>query len=523
MMAASKDSTLVSRASTTDASIKSSSKVKKDKKEKSSKKRKGDILVEAETPVLNTVQEVVTPEEDEEVPVPKPSSKGKKEKKKSDKFGKLEALIDSELRHKTPQTSEAMIETTEGNDVKSAPNAKKDKKDKSSKKRKAEELAESVPTTMEDTTLGTNGAEKSLKKRKTLAEEIEVDITAPEPPSKKALRALKKGKPLPPSKSGADSPEPQPKKVEEEKRSGHGIWIGNLPFHVSKEDLRAFFVDHSDITEELITRIHMKGPNDHKSANKVEEKKKFKKVEHNTGFAYVDFSSEEEVKKAIELSEQLLGGRRVLIKDAKSYEGRPLKTKEEIRKDGKPPSTRVFLGNLSFDTTEDSLKEHFEKCGKVESVKVATFEDTGKCKGYAWIVFEELKSAENAVRGYVFLEEEEEASDQSASEDESESSDEESVKVKVSKPKNIKRRKWWVNKIKGRPLRMEFAEDAQVRYKKRYGANGTKGKVEGAEPAGEGTERAEKPMVIKKVEYRQPYAPRLTGGIVESKGSKTTF
>ena len=51
--------------------------------------------------------------------------------------------------------------------------------------------------------------EPPSKKRKGSVEEIEVDVTAPEPPSKKALRRLKKGKPLPPSKSGAEStPEP---------------------------------------------------------------------------------------------------------------------------------------------------------------------------------------------------------------------------------------------------------------------------------------------------------------------------
>jgi RNA recognition motif-containing protein len=361
------------------------------------------------------------------------------------------------------------------------------------------------------------------KKRKASVEEIEVDITAPEPPSKKALRRLKKGKPLLPSKSGAESTsepeEKNTKKAEVEKRSEHGIWIGNLPFHVSKEDLRKFFVENSDITKEMITRVHMPGPNDGKPVNKDEEKKKFVKVVNNKGYAYVDFSSAEAVGQAVELSEHLLSGRRVLIKNNKSFEGRPQKTKEESRNDGKPPSKRVFLGNLSFDTTEENLQEHFEKCGAIASVKVATFEDTGKCKGYAWIVFEELEGAENAVRGFVRIEEE--VSDESESDSEDEVSDSEAVNK--SRPKKTKLRKWWVNRIKGRPLRMEFAEDAQVRYKKRYGKEGTKNRpVEAPEGAVEsvGEEVKEAP---KKVEYRQPYAARLTGGIVESKGKKVTF
>jgi RNA recognition motif-containing protein len=354
----------------------------------------------------------------------------------------------------------------------------------------------------------------STKKHDTLAKEIEVDITAPEPPSKKALRQLKKGKPLPPPKSGAEStPEPEPKKPETEKRSEHCVWIGNLAWTVSKADLQKFFVDYSDITDEMITRVHMPGPDDKKSANMVEKKRVGKAVQ-NKGFAYVDFSTADGAAMAIELSEQLLSGRRVLIKDGKSFEGRPEKTKEENHNDGKPPSKRVFLGNLSFDTTEEIVKEHFQKCGPIESVKVATFEDSGKCKGYAWAVFEELEAAQAAVRGFVRIEEE--SSDAS----ESDGEDGEGVEVKT---KRSKMRKWWVNKMKGRPLKIEFAEDAQVRYKKRYGKDGTKKtNTEGFAPGiKEKTEPAK--IVPAKVHYRQPYAARLIGGIVESTGKKITF
>jgi RNA recognition motif-containing protein len=353
----------------------------------------------------------------------------------------------------------------------------------------------------------------SIKKHNTLAEEIEVDITAPEPPSKKVLRQLKKGKPLPPPKSGAEStPEPEPKKPEAEKRSEHCVWIGNLAWTVSKADLRKFLVEYSDITDEMITRVHMPGPDDKKSASTV-EKKRVGKAVYNKGFAYVDFSTADGAAMAIELSEQLLSGRRVLIKDGKSFEGRPEKTKEESRNDGKPPSKRVFLGNLSFDTTEEIVKEHFQKCGPIESVKVATFEDSGKCKGYAWAVFEELEAAQAAVRGFVRIEEE--VSDASESE-----SDGGGGEVKT---KRSKMRKWWVNKMKGRPLKIEFAEDAQVRYKKRYGKDGTKkANTEGSAPeVKEKTESAK--IVPAKVDYRQPYAARLTGGIVESTGKKITF
>ncbi|CAG8958548.1 hypothetical protein HYFRA_00009864 [Hymenoscyphus fraxineus] len=409
-------------------------------------------------------------------------------------------------------------------------------KEKSSKKRKAETLTEEpvvAKSSEDDVSMEAASPVQeepsdnppSKKRKSVLGEEIEVDVTAPEPPSKKALRALKKGKPLPPSRSGAEpmkDGEAKKPKAEVEKRSEHAIWIGNLAFHTSKTDLRKFFVEKSDITDEMLTRIHMPGPNDKKSANSVEEKRNGKTV-HNKGFAYVDFTTEAGVTEALELSEQLLGGRRVLIKNHKSFEGRPQKTKEETRKEGKPPSKRVFVGNLAFEATEESVQEHFEKCGAIQSVKLAQFEDSGKCKGYGWIQFEELEAAQNAERGFFHVDESasDSESDSEADSDSEMGSDAESTTK--PKPKTTIRRKVWCNRINGRTLRMEFAEDAQVRYKKRYGKDGTKQQQQPQQPAGESAPESNVVVPSKTVEYRKPYAARLTGGIIESKGKKVTF
>ncbi|KAI9743907.1 MAG: hypothetical protein M1818_002641 [Claussenomyces sp. TS43310] len=438
----------------------------------------------------------------------------------------------------------------------------KAKKDKSSKKRKSQDVTEpapksppqagteespsnDIPTNL--STAETESLEPPKKKRKSsIPSEIEVDIDLPEPPSKKALRRLKKGKPLPPSRSGADStPEPETttttvasKKSEAEKRSEHGIWIGNLPWSVMKDDLRKFLTDNSELVDEDITRIHMPGPEDGKPANKVEETRAWKK-QHNKGFAYVDFSTAEAVEQAVELSEQLLQGRRVLIKNHKSFEGRPMKTKEESRAETKAPSKRVFVGNLRFDATEDSVREHFERCGPVEHIMLATFEDSGKCKGYGWITFEELEAAEAAVRGWVRVEQTPESDEESSSSSEEEASDGEAeqpdapdaksaAKIRLKKPIF---KKHYIDKIHMRPVRREFAEAPQIRYKKRYGKDGTKSRLAVDEDAGAGAGAdgeaagtgSARPRPVKAAQYREDYASRLTGSIVESQGKKVVF
>ncbi|KAG0334443.1 hypothetical protein BG000_008317 [Podila horticola] len=121
----------------------------------------------------------------------------------------------------------------------------------------------------------------------------------------------------------------------------------------------------------------------------------------NKGFAYVDFVSAEAQTKAIALSEQELDGRKVLIKSSKSYEGRPMVTKtsvhEKSMKQKHAVSPTLFIGNLSFQTTRESLQQLFADVGEIRKVRLATFEDSGKCKGFAYVDYMAPESATAAL------------------------------------------------------------------------------------------------------------------------------
>ena len=385
---------------------------------------------------------------------------------------------------------------------------------------------------------------RKRKRDSSPAAEIEVDVTAPEPPSKKALRKAKKGKaiavPAKANRTAIDVATTSTEPVSDEnsksittqpKRSVYGIWIGNLPWTATKLDLRNFLIKDTDITEQMITRLHMPPP----SKSAIAASRQIIKPQ-NQGFAYIDFSNEGALTEALTLSEKLLTGRRVLIKDSKSFEGRPEKPKEDgvaVLQPGRPPSKRIFVGNLGFDTTQETLQDHFACCGEILNVHVATFEDTGKCKGYAWIEFAELKAGEAAVKGWVHFEDKESL----------ENEDEEIAEALAdqAKPKmKHKPRKWWVNKLGGRPLRMEFAEGKDVRYKKRYGKDGSVQKgdmvadpVPESEPVAQPVDKdidkkARKPQRRIDAQNIQlgaalSAAPRASSSIVESRGRKITF
>lgn len=46
---------------------------------------------------------------------------------------------------------------------------------------------------------------------------------------------------------------------------------------------------------------------------------------------------------------------------------------------------RIYVGNLSYRTTEDDLSALFEQAGQVESVNIITDRDTGRSKGFAFV------------------------------------------------------------------------------------------------------------------------------------------
>ncbi|EJU06372.1 hypothetical protein DACRYDRAFT_61073 [Dacryopinax primogenitus] len=165
----------------------------------------------------------------------------------------------------------------------------------------------------------------------------------------------------------------------------------------------------------------------------------------NMGFAYVDFDTTESRDKAVKLSESPLHGRKLLIKDGNDYRGRPTaaqkaaeeedptsskpnmtKTAQKLLKSQKhPPCPTLFMGNLGFETTKETITEMLEGHHKtahapakgvnddeqetkgeqetkkedmlelgLRKVRLGTFEDSGMCKGWAFLDFHTTAQAQ---------------------------------------------------------------------------------------------------------------------------------
>ncbi|KAI4717433.1 RNA-binding domain-containing protein [Aureobasidium sp. EXF-10727] len=63
------------------------------------------------------------------------------------------------------------------------------------------------------------------------------------------------------------------------------------------------------------------------------------------------------------------------------------------------PSTTLFVGNVSFNTTTDSLTGYFSEFGSINSIRLPTDRETGAPKGFGYVEFGSVEEAKAALEG----------------------------------------------------------------------------------------------------------------------------
>jgi len=57
----------------------------------------------------------------------------------------------------------------------------------------------------------------------------------------------------------------------------------------------------------------------------------------------------------------------------------------------------IFVGNLSFSTNEDELRQMFEGYGQVDRVSIMTDRDTGRSRGFGFVEMASNEDGEKAI------------------------------------------------------------------------------------------------------------------------------
>ena len=60
-------------------------------------------------------------------------------------------------------------------------------------------------------------------------------------------------------------------------------------------------------------------------------------------------------------------------------------------------SAKLFVGNLSYQATEEDLRELFQQAGTVQSVRIITDQFTGRPRGFGFVEMATKEEAEQAI------------------------------------------------------------------------------------------------------------------------------
>jgi len=152
------------------------------------------------------------------------------------------------------------------------------------------------------------------------------------------------------------------------------VFVGGLSWETTDETLQSFFGGFGPIKETviMIDKLTMKP----------------------RGFGFVVF---EKMSDAIKVAPQkhsidgrLVDAKIAVPRESQNSESRPQQTQA-------PASKKIFLGGISFDSTESTIKDYFGTYGAVEEVIVMTDSLTNKSRGFGFVTFAELEGAEAAL------------------------------------------------------------------------------------------------------------------------------
>jgi RNA recognition motif-containing protein len=59
--------------------------------------------------------------------------------------------------------------------------------------------------------------------------------------------------------------------------------------------------------------------------------------------------------------------------------------------------TKLYVGNLSYETTEEDLRALFSQAGQINSVELIKDRDTGRSKGFAFVTMSTQAEIEKAI------------------------------------------------------------------------------------------------------------------------------
>ncbi|CAO4374113.1 unnamed protein product [Caenorhabditis nigoni] len=160
------------------------------------------------------------------------------------------------------------------------------------------------------------------------------------------------------------------------------VFVGNMPLTMNEKSVQRIFSDFGKVSS---VRMRCLIPINEKLTRRVTHLSGKLNDKQTSLTFYVKFEEEESVEKALKYNGTKLEDHLIRVDT--------VGTKKGFGKD-----MAIFVGNLPFDITEDTLSNFFtEKVGAVEAVRIIRDKDSGQGKGFAFVNFKQDSSASLAL------------------------------------------------------------------------------------------------------------------------------
>uniref|UniRef100_A0A8D8PPT4 Probable RNA-binding protein 19 n=1 Tax=Cacopsylla melanoneura TaxID=428564 RepID=A0A8D8PPT4_9HEMI len=198
-----------------------------------------------------------------------------------------------------------------------------------------------------------------------------------------------------------------------EARSKTVILVKNLPYKTSPDELKALFEPFGDLGRVLIPPYGITGLVEflHKAGAKAAFNAlaytKFKEtplyLEWAPDGTFIGQKENKKKKTKEEEGAEEEGGD-VKVKEEEEEEEGEKETNEELEEEREPePDTTLYIKNLNFNSTEESIRKHFSKCGPIASVTIARKKDPKNpgeflSMGYGFVQYYSQQSTNRALK-----------------------------------------------------------------------------------------------------------------------------
>lgn len=161
-----------------------------------------------------------------------------------------------------------------------------------------------------------------------------------------------------------DTQQQQQQKKEEDVK----LYIGNISYDETKANIRKLFQTYGEVTDVFLPLN--------------------RETREGRGFGFVAMKDRTAAEKAIqELNESTFGERTIYVNVAGEQPPRQ-QQQQQPKKPIMKRNIKLYVGNISFEASEDDLKALFQNYGTVYDCFLPTWPDTGNPRGFAFITME---------------------------------------------------------------------------------------------------------------------------------------